>query len=38
MRITFTEEGWEDYLWFQEADCNNLQVTQLNRFKKGDNT
>jgi toxin YoeB len=20
MRIAFTEEGWEDYLWFQETD------------------
>jgi toxin YoeB len=20
MKITFTEIGWEDYLWFQEAD------------------
>ena len=20
MRITFTEEAWEDYLWFQETD------------------
>jgi toxin YoeB len=20
MKITFTEEGWEDYLWVQETD------------------
>jgi toxin YoeB len=29
MRITFTESGWNDYLWFQERDRKLLRRINL---------
>ncbi len=30
MKLTFTEEGWLDYLWFQETDRKLLK--KINKF------
>ncbi len=29
MKITFTEIGWEDYIWFQDTDKKLLKRTNL---------
>ncbi len=29
MRITFTESGWDDYMWFQEYDRKLLKRVNL---------
>jgi len=29
MRITFTESGWDDYMWFQEYDRKLLKRVKL---------
>jgi Txe/YoeB family toxin of Txe-Axe toxin-antitoxin module len=34
MKLTFTEDGWSDYLWFQETDRKLLKKLKLSLSKK----